>query len=61
MHLSKLADTELRNFGLLSCCASFLRENVARRSHTIGTVAYPQSFTVRELTASGLVHSSVSL
>jgi hypothetical protein len=49
MHLSKSLELELRNFSLLSCCAAYLRENVARRSHTIGTVLYPQSFTVREL------------
>lgn len=54
MHLSKLADAELRNFGLLSYCAAYLRENVTRRSHTNGTVLYPKSFTVRGLRASAL-------
>lgn len=57
MHLSKLADRELKDFGLLSCCAAYLRENVTRRSHTIGTVLYPKSFTVRELKASTLLLS----
>lgn len=61
MRLSKPHEMKLRDFSLLSSCAAYLRENVARRSHAIGTVLYPQSFTVRELKASTLAFRLCSI